>query len=284
MNIDRSQEPQSTKVLQGISEFSDFKYMYDEAGNFTHIIAQLQTGAGQIREFSPLKNDDQWFSNISRLPGSGVTSNFSTEKAASVKELVPKLKTKKNDKSKQLPKKSSKDPTPLATASLLMSCEYCGKKFLRASNLGKHAGSKLCSKLNPDLKKRKTNEQLMNDVEAGLGKSVETIKTAHNEKMEKHHCGIGITSTLLLKEIQGSASKTKKPKKEVKKFTDAQKQVMIDCYNAGKENKSKRFTPAMCVQMMAADPAIGRENTLKESQIRSFWSRYHRKTSHDGDI
>ena len=136
----------------------------------------------------------------------------------------------------------------------------------------------------PDLKKRKTNEQLMNDVEAGLGKSVETIKTAHNEKMEKHHCGIGITSTLLLKEIQGSASKTKKPKKEVKKFTDAQKQVMIDCYNAGKENKSKRFTPAMCVQMMAADPAIGKENTLKESQIRSFWSRYHKKTSHDGDI
>ena len=255
--------------------------MYDEAGNFTHIIAQLQTGAGQIKEFSPLKNDDQWFSNILRLPGSGVTSNFSTNKAASVKELVPKLKTKKNDKSQQLPKQSSKDPTPLATASLLMSCEYCGKKFLRASNLGKHAGSKLCSKLNPDLKRRKTNEQLMNDVEAGLGKSVETIKTAHNEKMEKCHCSIGITSTLLLKEIQGSASKTKKPKKEVKKFTDAQKLVMID---AGKENKSKRFTPAMCVQMMAADPAIGKENTLKESQIRSFWSRYHKKTSHDGDF
>ena len=122
----------------------------------------------------------------------------------------------------------------------------------------------------------------MNDVEAGLGKSVETIKTADNEKMEKHHCGIGITSTLLLKEIQGSASKTKKPKKEVKKFTNAQKQVMIDCYNAGK--KSKRFTPATYVQMMAADLAIGKENTLKEFQIRSFWSRYHKKTSHDGDI
>ena len=30
--------------------------MYDEAANFTHIIAQLQTGAGQIREFPPLKN------------------------------------------------------------------------------------------------------------------------------------------------------------------------------------------------------------------------------------
>ena len=26
-----------------------------ERGNFTNIIAQLQTGAGQIKEFSPLK-------------------------------------------------------------------------------------------------------------------------------------------------------------------------------------------------------------------------------------
>ena len=43
VSIDRSKEPESTKTIRGITEFSDFEYFYDENKYLPYIIARNQT-------------------------------------------------------------------------------------------------------------------------------------------------------------------------------------------------------------------------------------------------
>ena len=50
---------------------------------------------------------------------------------------------------------------------------------------------------------------------------------------------------------------------------------MIECYLKAVDDRNKRYTAAMCQDEMLQK--LGAGNKLKENQIKSFWSRYHRQ-------
>ena len=101
-------------------------------------------------------------------------------------------------------------------------------------------------------------------------KAVRTEETAEQDKEQN-------VAFELVSQLVGKARKDKKAKRERTSFSKEQVKVMTECYDAGAQDKIKRFTPAMCQVVMEKNPNIGQENVLSEAQIRAFWSRLHSK-------
>ena len=78
-----------------------------------------------------------------------------------------------------------------------------------------------------------------------------------------------------LNSMPGRADKSNRPTRTNKHFSEQQKKIMIECYLKGVEDRNKRYTAAMCQDEMLQKLGVG--NQLKENQIKSFWSRYHRQ-------
>jgi len=160
------------------------------------------------------------------------------------------------------------------------SCNECGHPFIRAGNLKRHINSETCTKA--IFKRKKQTSTIYDTTKAqkdALTDSITVIEQKHSETMEILNTKLVSTEEerKIISSISASASKLNKPQKTAKRFTEIQKQVMIQCYNVGVNSKAKRFTAEMCQKEMAKHPEIGRENTLTETQIKSFWSCHHRK-------
>ena len=78
-----------------------------------------------------------------------------------------------------------------------------------------------------------------------------------------------------LNSMPGRADKSNRPTRTNKHFSEQQKGIMIECYLKGVDDRNKRYTAAMCQDEMLQK--LGAGDKLKESQIKSFWSRYHRQ-------
>lgn len=75
--------------------------------------------------------------------------------------------------------------------------------------------------------------------------------------------------------ITGRADKSNRPTRTNKLFAESQKQIMTECFLKGVDDRNKRYTAAMCQEEMLQK--LGSGNERKETQIQSFWSRYHKQ-------
>ena len=141
-------------------------------------------------------------------------------------------------------------------------CADCGKSFLRKGNLLKHKVS--CGKAQPT-----TNENI------GLVKDTVAIIKSKQAKPESSTCELSTEEKTWLYAIPGKADYSNRPARTNKRFSEQQKQVMIECYLKGVDDRNKRYTAPMCQEEIVQK--LGAENKLKESQIKSFWSRYHHR-------
>lgn len=156
-------------------------------------------------------------------------------------------------------------------------CLDCGACFLREGNLVLHKGSNICQKCQKSKRALATGQNLIRDDET-LASSLQKAKRFKDLAINKSDAEVNTEKQCQNqwnKMIQGKALKSHQGKRKTVRFSKQQIAVMIECYDKGKD-LSKRYTPAMCQKEMRSNPEIGPENTLTESQIRSFWSRHHR--------
>ena len=259
VNIDRSKEPESSKTMHGITEFSDFEYCYGNDNKLKHITARNQTRLSVTKKYEYSKLETLW--GHLECESTGAISNFSLEKALTVKDLPQRQTTNA--------KKNEKDIDSCRPTSLLThvpdggnTCADCGKSFLRKGNLQKHKVS--CGKAQPT-----TNANI------GLVKDTVAIIKSKQAKPESSTCELSTEEKTWLYAIPGKADKSNRPARTNKRFSEQQKQVMIECYLKGVDDRNKRYTAAMCQEEIVQK--LGAENKLKESQIKSFWSRYHHR-------
>ena len=261
VNIDRSKEPQSAKTMKGITEFSDFEYFYDGKQNVQYIDARNQTGLLESKRYESSDLAKLWehcFENES----TGAISNFSLENAQRVKDLPQKQST-------TTVKKDNLHTQSCTTASTALhnnnTCYNCGKSFLRKGNLIRHNDNGLCS----------TSKSTTTANEDPIKTTVAMIKQKVCKQSKPESSQLSHEEESWLKSMPGKADKSNRPTRTNKHFNEQQKQVMIECYLKGVDDRNKRYTAAMCQEEMVQKLGVG--NKLKESQIKSFWSRYHRQ-------
>ncbi|KAL9956877.1 hypothetical protein ACROYT_G038430 [Oculina patagonica] len=259
VNIDRLKEPESAKTMNGITEYSDFEYIYGNDNKLKQITARNQTRLSETKTFECLKLRKLW--GHLECESTGATSNFSLEKAITVKDLPQRQTTTAKKKEDT----GSSRPTSIITNVPDRggnTCIDCGKSFLRKGNLQKHQGS--CGKATP---KTNTNNNLVTDI-------VAEIKSTQPQPVSST-CELSKDEKAWLYAIPGKADKCNRPARTNKRFSEQQKQIMIECYMKGVDDRNKRYTAAMCQEEMVRK--LGEQNKLKESQIKSFWSRYHHR-------
>ena len=170
----------------------------------------------------------------------GSKSNFCLEYAITVKELSqrPNISMVKKD-NLGTPSYS----TALTTLPGNNSCCNCGKSFLRKGNWILFYEDPI--KNTVSLIKQKVCKQSRTEDKSWLNS------------------------------MPGRADKSNRPTRTNKHFSEQQKKIMIECYLKGVEDRNKRYTAAMRQDEMLQKLGVG--NQLKENQIKSFWSRYHRQ-------
>ena len=245
--------------MNGITEFSDFEYCYGSDNKLKHITAQNQTRLSVTRKYEYSKLQNLW--GHLECESTGAISNFSLEKALTVIDLPQRQTTNA--------KKNEKDTDSCRPTSILTyvpdggnSCSDCGKSFLHKGNLLKHKAS--CGKAQPT-----TNANI------GIVKDTVAIIKSKQAKPESSTCELSTEEKTWLYAIPGKADKSNRPARTNKHFSEQQKQVMIECYLKGVDDRNKRYTAPMCQEEIVQK--LGAENKLKESQIKSFWSQYHHR-------
>ena len=73
--------------------------------------------------------------------------------------------------------------------------------------------------------------------------------------------------------IRGSALKRQQSKRSAIRFNRYHIEVMVDVTT---KEKIKHYTPYQCQVEMSKHPNLTPKDVLGESQIMSYWSRYHR--------
>ncbi|KAL9982162.1 hypothetical protein ACROYT_G010973 [Oculina patagonica] len=91
VNIDRLKEPESAKTMNGITEYSDFEYIYGNDNKLKQITARNQTRLSETKTYECLKLRKLW--GHLECESTGATSNFSLEKAITVKDLPQRQTT-----------------------------------------------------------------------------------------------------------------------------------------------------------------------------------------------
>ena len=262
VSIDRSKEPESAKTMKGITEFSDFEYFYDENKNLQYIIARNQTRMIENKRYdaSDLK---KLMEHCFEKESTGSKSNFCLEYATTVKELSqrPNISTVKKD-NLGTPSYS----TALTTLPGNNSCCNCGKSFLRKGNLMRHKEIGSCFK-SPSACD-----------EDPIKNTVSLIKQKACKQTRTEGSDLSTEEKSWLNSMPGRADKSNRPTRTNKHFSEQQKKIMIECYLKGVEDRNKRYTAAMCQDEMLQKLGVG--NQLKENQIKSFWSRYHRQRNY----
>ena len=196
------------------------------------------------------------FENVS----TGAISNFSLEYATTVKELSQRPNISMVEKDNL--------GTPSCSTALTAlhgnnTCCNCGKSFLRKGNLTRHKEIGSCFKSSSTC-----NEDTIKN-------TVSLIKQKVCKQSGTEGSDLSTEEKSWLISIPGRADKSNRPTRTNKHFSEQQKQIMIECYLKGVDDRNKRYTAAMCQDGMLQK--LGAENKLKENQIKSFWSRYHRQ-------
>jgi len=259
VSIDRSKEPESAKTMKGITEFSDFEYFYDENKNLQYIIARNQTRMLESKRFESSELKKLWEHSFENESTRAI-SNFSLEYATTVTELSqrPNIPLVKKD---NLGTPSCS--TALTTLHRNNTCCDCGKSFLQKGNLTRHEENGSCFKSSSTC-----NEDPIKNTDSLIKQKV--CKQSRTEGSD-----LSPEEKSWLNSMPGRADKSNCPTRTNKHFSEQQKEIMIECYLKGVDDRNKRYTAAMCQDEMLQK--LGAGNKLKENQIKSFWSRYHRQ-------
>ena len=270
--INRPEEPPSATTWSGLTKYFSFSYQHGTDGNLKSITAQEQRGLGRTNKISKVQVEQLWKGGEN--VGTGVSSKFEAVAAANVIKLPAKVKPNKQPSVE--PPGVSNDTQGEAEIdnhdSSILQCPDCSTVFLRRGNILSHRRSGAC--------KRKQQKNGNHPVEETtiLGASIKRARQAQDLEIDK--------SEMQLKKeaesqgewdmtIKGSALKSQQPKRASTRFNKYQIEVMVDCYNKGK-NRSTRYTPQQCQAEMKKHPRLTPRDVLHENQIRSYWSRYHR--------
>ena len=244
--IDRTKEPCSAKTLDKITSYADFTFKNDHT-----IDARELTNAGTTLHLKKNKIEKLWPSYIStHCLSTGVTSEFDQSSAENVE---PKFKKqKKGDQTKQL-KVRNVNTDPNASKVNNNKCPNCNKVFLRKKPLQKHLNSRKCLE-------RKKASKTLEEIKA----SIPVVQALGlNSRINLLYCSL----------LKGSAMKTKLRKNI--RFTAEQKNLMERCFDVGEKDKKNRYTAQTCEKLMGEQ--LGKEMTLTQRQIKSFWSAYKRR-------
>ena len=155
-------------------------------------------------------------------------------------------------------------PTALTALHGNNTCSNCGKSFLRKGNLTKHEQNGSCFKSSSTC----SNEDPIKN-------TVSLIKQKVCGQSRTEGSDLSTEEKSWLNSIPGRADKSNRPTRTNKHFSEQQKEIMSECYLKGVDDRNKRYTAAMCQAEMLQKLGAGKK--LKENQIKSFWSRYHRQ-------
>ena len=223
VSIDRSKEPESAKTMKGITEFSDFEYFYDKNKNLQYIIARNQTRMLESKRFESSELKKLWehsFENES----TGAISNFSLEYAATVTELSqrPNIPLVKKD-NLGTPSFS----TALTTFHGNNTCCNCGKSFLRKGNLTRHEENGSCFKSSSTCN------------EDPIKNTVSLIKEKVCKQSRTEGSDLTTEEKSWLNSMPGRADKSNRLTRTNKHFSEQQKEIMIECYLKGVDDRNK---------------------------------------------
>ena len=141
-------------------------------------------------------------------------------------------------------------------------CRNCGKSFLRKGNLTKHEENGSCFKSSSTCN------------EDPIKSTIPLIKQKVCKQSRTEGSDLSTEEKSWLNSMPGRADKSNRPTRTNKHFSEQQKEIMIECYK-GVDDRNKRYTATMCQDEMLRK--LGAGNRLKEKEIKSFWSRYHRQ-------
>ena len=273
VSINRTEEPASATTWSGISKYFSFTYKYNDDSCFDSIVAQEQTGLGRTNKICHNQMKGLWKNETSTT---GASSKFEMEAAAKVTKLPPKQKH-----SRQEPHSTNNDITATQNQkecnnilTPLLQCPDCHTVFLREGNIQRHRQSAIC------IQKQQQSNHLKRKIDENttLGTSIKQAKQLQDIEFDKSQAQLEKELESQNKWnilIRGSALKSQQPKRSAIRFNKYQIEVMVDCYNKG-QDKSKRYTPHQCQVEMGKHLNLTPKDVLSESQIRSYWSRYHR--------
>ena len=278
VSISRREEPSSATTWSGITKYFSFTYNYSTDGNFKSLTAQEQRGLGRTNEISNNRIQVMWKKEGDNVK-TGVSSKFEAVEAAKVRKLPAKLKSNGQQPTKTLDMNSAdaQKQEEIGNWKLVIpipQCPDCNTVFLRKGNISNHRGSVTCKR------KQQQKHYGQQDIEetTTLGASIKRARQAQDLEIDKSEKQlekeVGSQSKWNTA-IRGSALKSQQPKKSSTRFNKYQIEVMVDCYNKGKD-KSKRYTPQQCQTEMKKHTHLTSDHVLRENQIRSYWSWYYR--------
>ena len=265
VTINRSEEPPSASTWGGISNFFSFSYSYDAEGKFAGLASQEQRGFGKTSKLSSAQMNKFWKGKSAC--GTGVSSKFEVSEAADIAVLPEKNRQplKLTASATTTLTKETESEQPEMESTKVSQCPDCNKYFLRPGNLDRHRAS--C--------KRRKDEQ---SESTAINSSIKRAKQMQDMQLEKERSssdGDTELQNMWIKQLKGSALKSQQPRKPSIRFNQHQINIMVQCYNEGK-NKGKRFTPQQSQAAMRNCDSLSSNEVLSESQIRSFWSRHHK--------
>ena len=138
-------------------------------------------------------------------------------------------------------KKDNLGPPSCSTALTLHdnnTCCNCGKSFLRKGNLTRHKENGSCFKSSSSC----NEDPIKNTV------SLIKQKVCTHSRTEGSH--LSTEEKSWLNSMPGRADKSNRPTRTNKHFSEKQKEIMIECYLKGVDDRNKRYTAAMCQDEM----------------------------------
>ena len=128
--INRKEEPESAKTLKGISEYSDFEYVY-HGSTFSSIKCSFQTSLEVHREIKRETIVAHWKEDGRGNVETGVISNFDLSKESEVTELMETdSRKKKGEKAERRNEgETGHNKSEIGVNIQVTNCPDCGKFF-----------------------------------------------------------------------------------------------------------------------------------------------------------